>query len=114
MDSYTYHMTKWDLQPIVGGSWARVHPNPLNYNKNYNPKIAQLKVLIFKCTAICLWVRSFFLVNVSQFEVFHTILFWGGDENDVIEKSISVMGLKKEFMQNENNNNTHFAKVPVL
>ena len=32
MDSYTYHMTKWDPQPIVDGSWARVHPDPLNYN----------------------------------------------------------------------------------
>ena len=27
-------MTKQDLQPIVGGSWARVHLNPLNYNSN--------------------------------------------------------------------------------
>jgi hypothetical protein len=32
MDSYSYHITKWDPQPIVGGSWARVHPDPLNYN----------------------------------------------------------------------------------
>ena len=32
MDSYPYHMTKWDPQPIVGESWARVHSNPLNYN----------------------------------------------------------------------------------
>jgi hypothetical protein len=34
MDSYSYHITKWDPQPIVGGSWARVHPDPLNYNKS--------------------------------------------------------------------------------
>ena len=32
MDSYSYHMTKWDSQSIVDGSWARVHPDPLNYN----------------------------------------------------------------------------------
>ena len=39
MDSYPYHMTKWDLQPIVGESWARVHPDPLNYNSGkYYPK----------------------------------------------------------------------------
>ena len=25
MDSYPYHMIKWDPQPTVGGSWARVH-----------------------------------------------------------------------------------------
>jgi hypothetical protein len=25
MDSYPYHMIKWDPQPIVGGLWARVH-----------------------------------------------------------------------------------------
>jgi hypothetical protein len=34
MDSYSYHMTKWDPQPIVGGSWAQVHPDPLNYNRH--------------------------------------------------------------------------------
>jgi hypothetical protein len=34
MDSYSYHITKWDPQPIVGGSWARVHPDPLNYNSS--------------------------------------------------------------------------------
>jgi hypothetical protein len=38
MDSYPYHMTKWDPQPIVGGSWARVHPDPLNYNKGEEDK----------------------------------------------------------------------------
>jgi hypothetical protein len=35
MDSYPYHMTKWNPQPIVGRSWARVHPDPLNYNNEW-------------------------------------------------------------------------------
>ena len=39
MDNCPYHMTKWDPQPIVSGSWARVHPDPLNYNKNIVKKI---------------------------------------------------------------------------
>uniref|UniRef100_A0A2N9HLC4 Germin-like protein n=1 Tax=Fagus sylvatica TaxID=28930 RepID=A0A2N9HLC4_FAGSY len=28
MDSYSYHITKWDPQPIVGGSWARFCKDP--------------------------------------------------------------------------------------